>query len=179
MACTLIRPMWCSEAGICAAPSRVGGGNTTLPGMRRPGSGAAGDWGKVGSTAAEILANIDAVELATDHATSSSAVTLNDVMRIHAALIATVANAHVAGVERVTSYCKRVCSLLLTSDDVRLVDGIALTERTGGFGRRVVKGDSVNSVDEEAQANGPPPSRGTEPAGRLARDGLGVHCEHR
>ncbi len=55
---------------------------------------------KVGSTAAEILANIDAMELAIDHATSSSAVTLNDLVSIHAALMATVANAHVAGVVR-------------------------------------------------------------------------------
>jgi hypothetical protein len=61
--------------------------------------------GKVGSTAPEILANIHAVEFAIDHATSSSAVTLNDVLRIHAGLIVTVANAHVAGAERVTSYC--------------------------------------------------------------------------
>ena len=46
------------------------------------------------------MANIDAMELAIDHATSSSAVTLNDLVSIHAALMATVANAHVAGVVR-------------------------------------------------------------------------------
>ena len=56
--------------------------------------------GKGGSTAAEILANINAMELAIDHATSPSAVTFNDLVSIHAALMATVANALVAGVVR-------------------------------------------------------------------------------
>lgn len=56
--------------------------------------------GKAGSTAAEILANIDAMELAIDHATGSSAVTLNDLVSVHAALMATAPNARVAGVVR-------------------------------------------------------------------------------
>jgi len=56
--------------------------------------------GKAGSTAAEILANIDAMELAIDHATGSSTVTLDDLVGIHAALMATAPNAHVAGVVR-------------------------------------------------------------------------------
>lgn len=56
--------------------------------------------GKAGSTAAGILANIDAMELAIDHATGSSAVTLNDLVSIHAALMATAPNARVAGVVR-------------------------------------------------------------------------------
>lgn len=56
--------------------------------------------GKAGSTAAEILANIDAMELAIDHATGSSSVTLDDLMSIHAALMATAPNRHVAGVVR-------------------------------------------------------------------------------
>jgi Fic family protein len=56
--------------------------------------------GKAGSTAAEILANIDAMELAIDHATGSNTVTLDDLVSIHAALMATAPNAHVAGVVR-------------------------------------------------------------------------------
>ena len=56
--------------------------------------------GKAGSTTAEILANIDAMELAIDHATGSSTVTLDDLVSIHAALMATAPNAHVAGVVR-------------------------------------------------------------------------------
>ncbi|MDO8389717.1 MAG: Fic family protein [Actinomycetota bacterium] len=57
--------------------------------------------GKAGSTAAEILANIDAMELAIDHASGSSAVTVPDLVGIHAALMATAPNAHVAGVVRI------------------------------------------------------------------------------
>jgi Fic family protein len=56
--------------------------------------------GKAGSTVGEILANIDAMEIAIDHATGSSAVTLDDLVRIHAALMATAPNAHVAGLVR-------------------------------------------------------------------------------
>lgn len=55
---------------------------------------------KAESTVAEILANIDAMELAIDHATGSNAVTLDDLMSIHAALMATAPNRHVAGVVR-------------------------------------------------------------------------------
>jgi Fic family protein len=55
---------------------------------------------KAGSTVAEILANIDAMELAIDHATGSNAVTLDDLVSIHAALMATAPNRHVAGVVR-------------------------------------------------------------------------------
>ena len=59
------------------------------------------EWGgKAGSTVAEILANIDAMELAIDHATGSNAVTLDDLVSIHAALMATAPNRHVAGVVR-------------------------------------------------------------------------------
>lgn len=56
--------------------------------------------GKAGSTTAEILANIDAMELAIDHATGSSTVTLDDLVSIHTALMATAPNVHVAGVVR-------------------------------------------------------------------------------
>lgn len=56
--------------------------------------------GKAGSRAGEILANIDAMELAIDHATGSSAVTVPDLVSIHAALMATAPNARVAGVVR-------------------------------------------------------------------------------
>jgi Fic family protein len=56
--------------------------------------------GKAGATVAEILANIDAMELAIDHATDSNAVTVDDLVSIHAALIATAPNRHVAGVVR-------------------------------------------------------------------------------
>jgi Fic family protein len=56
--------------------------------------------GKAGSTAAVILANIDAMELAIDHATGSSAVTLDDLVSIHVALMATAPNRYVAGVVR-------------------------------------------------------------------------------
>lgn len=56
--------------------------------------------GKAGSTAAEVLANIDAMELAIEHAADSGAVTRDDLVNIHAALLATAPNAHVAGVVR-------------------------------------------------------------------------------
>jgi Fic family protein len=56
--------------------------------------------GKAGSTAGEILANIDAMELAIDHATGSSAVTVPDLVSVHAALMATAPNARFAGVVR-------------------------------------------------------------------------------
>ncbi len=55
---------------------------------------------KAGSSASEILANIDAMELAIDHATGSNAVTLDDLVSIHAALMATAPNARIAGVVR-------------------------------------------------------------------------------
>ena len=59
------------------------------------------EWGrKAGSSASEILANIDAMELAIDHATGSNAVTLDDLVSIHAALMATAPNARIAGVVR-------------------------------------------------------------------------------
>lgn len=56
--------------------------------------------GKAGSTAAEILANIDAMELAIDRATRSRDVTRDDLVSVHAALLATAPNRHVAGVVR-------------------------------------------------------------------------------
>ena len=56
--------------------------------------------GKAGSTAGEILANIDAMELAIHRASGSMAVTLGDLVSIHRALMATAPNRHVAGVVR-------------------------------------------------------------------------------
>jgi len=56
--------------------------------------------GKSGATAAEVLANIDAMEFAIDHATVSGAVTVDDLAGIHAALMSTAPNARIAGVVR-------------------------------------------------------------------------------
>ena len=56
--------------------------------------------GKAGSTAAEILANIDAMELAIHRAAGSSAVTVPDLVNIHAALMASASNQHVSGLVR-------------------------------------------------------------------------------
>ncbi len=56
--------------------------------------------GKAGSTAAEILANIDAMELAIHRAAGSSAVTVPDLVNIHAALMASAPNQHVSGLVR-------------------------------------------------------------------------------
>ena len=56
--------------------------------------------GKAGATAGEVLANIDAMELAIDHASGSRTVTLDDLVSIHRALMATAPNRHVAGVVR-------------------------------------------------------------------------------
>ncbi len=56
--------------------------------------------GKAGATAAEILANIDAMELAIDHVSGSGSVTLDDLVIVHAALMAAAPNRHVAGVVR-------------------------------------------------------------------------------
>lgn len=56
--------------------------------------------GKASSTAGEILANIDAMELAIDHAAGSAKVSVDDVARIHAALMANAPNRHVAGLVR-------------------------------------------------------------------------------
>ncbi len=56
--------------------------------------------GKAGSTVGEVLANIDAMKLAIDHASGSRTVTLDDLVSIHRALMATAPNRHVAGVVR-------------------------------------------------------------------------------
>ena len=56
--------------------------------------------GKAGATAAEILANIDAMELAIHRAAGSSAVTVPDLVNIHAALMASAPNQHVSGLVR-------------------------------------------------------------------------------
>ncbi|MFZ4569420.1 MAG: Fic family protein [Bacteroidota bacterium] len=56
--------------------------------------------GTAGSTAAEILANIDAMELAIHRAAGSSAVTVPDLVNIHAALMASAPNQHVSGLVR-------------------------------------------------------------------------------
>ncbi len=56
--------------------------------------------GKAGSTAAEILANIDAMELAIHRAAGSSAVTVPDLVNIHTALMASAPNQHVSGLVR-------------------------------------------------------------------------------
>jgi Fic family protein len=58
--------------------------------------------GKAGPTAREILANIDAMELAIDEASSASRVTVSDVVEIHRALLAGAPNSHLAGMVRST-----------------------------------------------------------------------------
>lgn len=58
--------------------------------------------GKAGPTAREILANIDAMELAIDEASSASRVTVSDIVEIHRALLASAHNSHLAGQVRST-----------------------------------------------------------------------------
>jgi len=52
---------------------------------------------RVGPEAAEILANIDAMQLAIERASSTSGITPQDILDIHRALLARAPNAHIAG----------------------------------------------------------------------------------
>jgi len=58
--------------------------------------------GKAGPTAREVLANIDAMELAIDEASSASRVTVTDIAQIHRALLASAPNSQLAGQVRST-----------------------------------------------------------------------------
>jgi Fic family protein len=58
--------------------------------------------GKAGPTAREVLANIDAMELAIDEASSASRVTVTDIVEIHRALLASAPNSQLAGQVRST-----------------------------------------------------------------------------
>jgi Fic family protein len=58
--------------------------------------------GKAGPTAREILANIDAMELAVDEASSTSHIVLEDIVAIHRALMAGAPNFQIAGRVRTT-----------------------------------------------------------------------------
>jgi Fic family protein len=53
--------------------------------------------GKAGPTAGEILANIDAMELAVDQAAHADVLTVDDIREIHSALMAKAPNSQVAG----------------------------------------------------------------------------------
>src|SRR5437879_7913220 len=52
---------------------------------------------RVGPEAAEILANIDAMQLAIERTSSTSGITPQDILDIHRALLARAPNAHIAG----------------------------------------------------------------------------------
>jgi len=52
---------------------------------------------RVGPEAAEILANIDAMQLAIERASSTSSLTPQDIIDIHRVLLAGAPNAHIAG----------------------------------------------------------------------------------
>src|SRR5207249_23272 len=52
---------------------------------------------RVGPEAAEILANIDAMQLAIERASSTSSITPQDIIDIHRVLLARAPNAHIAG----------------------------------------------------------------------------------
>lgn len=56
--------------------------------------------GKAGPNTREILANIDAMELAIDHATVAATISVEGIVEIHRILMASAANHHVAGVIR-------------------------------------------------------------------------------
>ncbi len=56
--------------------------------------------GKASQTAAEIVANIDAMELAIHHATAATAVTVDDIVSIHESLMASAPNSGIAGIIR-------------------------------------------------------------------------------
>jgi len=53
--------------------------------------------GKAGPSASEVLANIDAMELAVEEASVASALTVRDIIGVHAALMAAAPNSQVAG----------------------------------------------------------------------------------
>lgn len=56
--------------------------------------------GKAGPSIREILANIDAMELAIDHATLAQTISVENIVEIHRILMASASNQHVAGVIR-------------------------------------------------------------------------------
>lgn len=56
--------------------------------------------GKAGPNIREILANIDAMELAIDHATFAQTISVENIVEIHRILMASASNHHVAGVIR-------------------------------------------------------------------------------
>ena len=56
--------------------------------------------GKVSTTAREIIANIDAMELAIDHATNTEIISVENIIDIHRMLMESASNRHVAGVIR-------------------------------------------------------------------------------
>jgi len=56
--------------------------------------------GKAGPNTREILANIDAMELAIDHATFAQTISVENIVEIHRILMASASNQHVAGVIR-------------------------------------------------------------------------------
>jgi Fic family protein len=58
--------------------------------------------GKAGPTAREILANIDAMELAVDEASSTGHLAMKDIVAIHRALMAGAPNSQIAGQVRTT-----------------------------------------------------------------------------
>ncbi len=57
---------------------------------------------RVGSSALEVLANVDAMELAVHNAAATDAFTVGDILAIHTKLMAHAPNAHVAGRLRTT-----------------------------------------------------------------------------
>jgi Fic family protein len=56
--------------------------------------------GRAGPNTREILANIDAMELAIDHATLAETISVENIIEIHRILMVVAANSHVAGVIR-------------------------------------------------------------------------------
>ena len=56
--------------------------------------------GKVSTTVREIIANIDAMELAIDHATNTETISVENIIDIHRMLMKAAPNRHVAGVIR-------------------------------------------------------------------------------
>ncbi|MFA5919389.1 MAG: Fic family protein, partial [Candidatus Nanopelagicaceae bacterium] len=56
--------------------------------------------GKAGPNTREILANIDAMELAIEHATTENTISVENIVEIHRILMASATNQHVAGVIR-------------------------------------------------------------------------------
>lgn len=56
--------------------------------------------GKTGTTAREIIGNINAMELAIDHATTAPTITIENIIEIHKILMDSASNSHVAGIIR-------------------------------------------------------------------------------